>query len=103
MTTGHLPAEAVITSDNGRVIGRAEENQIMPVAIAYAPCGTTRQDLDDSAGVAGLVARAGGGDRQAWDALVERYAPLIWSICRKYRLGRADADDVGQNVWVRLV
>jgi RNA polymerase sigma factor (sigma-70 family) len=53
--------------------------------------------------VAGLVARARGGDRQAWDALVERYAPLIWSICRKYRLGRADADDVGQNVWVRLV
>ena len=74
----------------------------MPVATAYAPCGTTRTNLDDS-GVAGLVARARGGDRQAWDALVERYAPLIWSICRKYRLGRADADDVGQNVWVRLV
>jgi RNA polymerase sigma factor (sigma-70 family) len=49
------------------------------------------------------VARARGGDRQAWDALVERYAPLIWSICRKYRLGRADADDVGQSVWLRLV
>ena len=74
----------------------------MPVATAYAPCGTTRTNLDDC-GVAGLVARARGGDRQAWDALVERYAPLIWSICRKYRLGRADADDVGQNVWVRLV
>ena len=74
----------------------------MPVATAYAPCGTTRTNLDDS-GVAGLVARARGGDRQAWDALVERYAPLIWSICRKYRLARADADDVGQNVWVRLV
>jgi RNA polymerase sigma factor (sigma-70 family) len=74
----------------------------MPVATAYAPRGTTRTNLDDC-GVAGLVARARGGDRQAWDALVERYAPLIWSICRKYRLGRADADDVGQNVWVRLV
>jgi len=34
---------------------------------------------------------------------VERYAPLIWSICRRYRLGRADADDVGQSVWLRLV
>jgi RNA polymerase sigma factor (sigma-70 family) len=74
----------------------------MPVATAYAPCGTTRTNPDDC-GVAGLVARAKGGDRQAWDALVERYAPLIWSICRKYRLARADADDVGQNVWVRLV
>jgi RNA polymerase sigma factor (sigma-70 family) len=40
---------------------------------------------------------------QAWDALVERYAPLIWSICRKYRLGPADAEDVGQSVWLRLV
>jgi RNA polymerase sigma factor (sigma-70 family) len=34
---------------------------------------------------------------------VERYAPLIWSICRKHRLGRADADDVGQSVWLHLV
>lgn len=29
-----------------------------------------------------LVARAGKGDKRAWDALVERYSPLIWSICR---------------------
>src|SRR6202050_5316619 len=74
----------------------------MPVATAYAPRGTTRTNLDDC-GVAGLVARARGGDRQGWDALAKGYAPLVWSICRKYRLGRADADDVGQNVWVRLV
>jgi RNA polymerase sigma factor (sigma-70 family) len=53
--------------------------------------------------VADLVACARDGDVRAWDALVERYAPLIWSICRKYRLGRADADDVGQSVWLRLV
>ena len=31
--------------------------------------------------VVALVTRARNGDRQAWDALVERYAPLIWSIC----------------------
>jgi RNA polymerase sigma factor (sigma-70 family) len=51
----------------------------------------------------GLVARARAGDKQAWDALVERYAALIWSICRKYRLGPADAEDVGQSVWLCLV
>jgi RNA polymerase sigma factor (sigma-70 family) len=50
-----------------------------------------------------LVARAKGGDSEAWDELVERYAPLLWSICRKHRLGRADADDVVQSVWLRLV
>ncbi len=50
-----------------------------------------------------LVTRARNGDKQAWDALVERYAPLIWSICRRHRLSGADADDVGQNVWLHLV
>jgi RNA polymerase sigma factor (sigma-70 family) len=49
-----------------------------------------------------LVTRAGNGDKQAWDALVERYAPLIWSICRRHGLGDADAEDAGQNVWLKL-
>ena len=49
-----------------------------------------------------LVTRAGAGDKQAWDMLVERYAPLIWSICCRYQLG-ADAEDISQSVWLRLV
>ena len=53
--------------------------------------------------VTDLVTRARNGDKQAWDALVERYAPLIWSICRRHRLGDADAEDVGQSVWLQLV
>ena len=53
--------------------------------------------------VATLVMRARNGDQLAWDALVERYAPLIWSLCRRYRLAADDADDVGQNVWLQLV
>ena len=48
--------------------------------------------------VAAVVMRARNGDQLAWDALVERYAPLIWSLCRRYRLDGADAGDVGQNV-----
>jgi RNA polymerase sigma factor (sigma-70 family) len=60
---------------------------------------TMRDDLP----VTDLVARARNGDKQAWDALVERYAPLIWSICRRHQLGAADADDVSQSVWLRLV
>jgi RNA polymerase sigma factor (sigma-70 family) len=50
-----------------------------------------------------LVMRARNGDQCAWAALVERYAPLIWSVCRRYRLDSADAADVGQNVWLQLV
>jgi RNA polymerase sigma factor (sigma-70 family) len=49
-----------------------------------------------------LVTRARTGDKQAWEALLERYAPLIWSICWQYRLGHVDAQDVGQSVWLRL-
>jgi RNA polymerase sigma factor (sigma-70 family) len=53
--------------------------------------------------VADLVMRARNGDQRAWDAIVERYAPLVWSICRRYRLADADAADAGQAVWLQLV
>ena len=70
------------------------------------PCQPARNDIDqtrDDSVVIDLVTCARDGDVRAWDALVERYTPLIWSICRKYRLDRADADDVGQSVWLHLV
>ena len=50
-----------------------------------------------------LVSRARNGDKQAWDALVKRFAPLIWSICRRYELADADLEDAGQSVWLYLV
>lgn len=53
--------------------------------------------------VSGLVMRARNGDKQAWDALVEKYAALVWSICHQYQLGSADAQDVSQNVWLHLL
>lgn len=57
----------------------------------------------DDQPVTGLMNRARNGDKQAWDILVDRYAPLIWAVCRRYRLNDADADEVGQNVWLSLV
>jgi RNA polymerase sigma factor (sigma-70 family) len=79
------------------------ENQIMTAEASdtLVPPSPANSPADPSVG--DLVERARSGDRQAWDALVERYAPLIWSICRRHRLGRADADDVGQSVWLRLL
>ena len=59
--------------------------------------------MRDDPQVTDLVTRARNGDKQAWDGLVERYAPLIWSICRRHGLGRADTEDVGQAVWLHLV
>ena len=72
----------------------ATASTLIPPQLTDSPADPTVSDL---------VARAKAGDRQAWDALIERYAPLIWSICRRHRLGRADADDVAQSVWLRLV
>jgi RNA polymerase sigma factor (sigma-70 family) len=59
--------------------------------------------MRDDSPTADLVTRARKGDSGAWDALVERFAPLIWSICCRYRLEPADASDVGQYVWLQLV
>ena len=59
--------------------------------------------MRDDPSVAALVARVGEGDQAAWNELVERYSPLVWSICVHYQLNRQDTDDVGQNVWLLLV
>lgn len=59
--------------------------------------------MRDDPSVVALVKRAQDGDQRAWDQLVERYAPLVWSVCMRHRLSPADADDVGASVWLRLV
>jgi RNA polymerase sigma factor (sigma-70 family) len=59
--------------------------------------------MRDSAAVAGLVTRAAGHDQDAWNELVERYSPMVWAICTRYRLSSQDIEDVNQNVWLRLV
>ena len=50
-----------------------------------------------------LVRAAGQGEQRAWDALVARYSGLVWSIARGHRLDGADAADVSQTAWLRLV
>ncbi len=50
-----------------------------------------------------LVRRAAGGDRQAWERLVDKYARLIWAITRDFKLGESDAADVAQATWLRLL
>ena len=50
-----------------------------------------------------IVSRAAHGDRQAWDQLVERYSGLLWATARAHRVTSADAGDVVQTSWRRLV
>lgn len=50
-----------------------------------------------------LVTWAAKGDQAAWDALVERYTGLVWSVARAHNLTQADAADAVQTSWLRLV
>jgi RNA polymerase sigma factor (sigma-70 family) len=56
----------------------------------------------DDPATAALISRAAASDQSAWDELVERYAPLVWSICMGFRLDHRDVEDVAQNVWLLL-
>lgn len=60
-------------------------------------------DVRDDQTVVDLVAKARNGDQIAWGQIVERYAPLVWAMCQRFHFSRADADDVGACVWLRLV
>ena len=59
--------------------------------------------MRDDPTVVALVTRAAASDQGAWDEIVERYAPLVWSICTGFRLSNHDIEDVAQNVWLLLV
>lgn len=53
--------------------------------------------------VGALVLRARDGDAAAWDDIVARFTSLLWAIARAHRLNQADAGDVVQSVWLKLV
>ena len=59
--------------------------------------------MHDDWTVAALVARARDGDQEAWNTLVERFSPLVASVCRRFGLAEADLLDVGQSVWLALL
>lgn len=50
-----------------------------------------------------LVDGARKGDQTAWDALVARYGNRVWAVARGHRLNAADAEDVFQVTFLRLV
>ena len=92
---------------DARPAGPADPGERLTAAVqvrrAHPDLARDADPMHDELAVTDLVTRARNGDKQAWDTLVERYVPLIWSVCRRHRLGGADADDVGQSVWLRLV
>jgi RNA polymerase sigma factor (sigma-70 family) len=59
--------------------------------------------VDTTDPLAALVHAAREGRQDAWDAIVDRFLPLVGAIIRRHRLSEADGDDVSQTVWLRLV
>lgn len=57
----------------------------------------------DEVPIGELAAAAAQGDQAAWNTLVRTFLPLVMSIARRHRLSAADAADVNQTVWLRLV
>jgi RNA polymerase sigma factor (sigma-70 family) len=50
-----------------------------------------------------LIRAAHDGDTAAWEAIVDRFSGLIWATARAHRLAPAEAADVTQTTWLRLV
>jgi RNA polymerase sigma factor (sigma-70 family) len=65
--------------------------------------GATSRDRLTGDEVARLVTRAADGDRDAWNALVDAFDGVVWATARAHGLGGADAADVAQTTWMRLV
>jgi RNA polymerase sigma factor (sigma-70 family) len=50
-----------------------------------------------------LLHRAGQDDQLAWRRLIDKHDALLHSVARSFRLQPADACDVAQTTWLRLV
>lgn len=57
----------------------------------------------DANELAAMASGIAAGDQQAWNALVQRYARLVWSVARAQRLTPSEAADVSQIVWLMLL
>ena len=59
--------------------------------------------MGDTPEVGRLVRASADGDESAWNELVRRFAHPVMAVIRSYRLAPADAEDVYQTVWLKLV
>ena len=57
----------------------------------------------DAAQVGQWVTRAAAGNQQAWTALVKRFNGMILTVARNHGLSPANAAEVSQTTWLRLV
>lgn len=75
------------------------ERHLMQTVARPAPLSHVLDTADPS----DLLSRVTAGRPGAWAELVETYPPLLRARTRRYRLQEADAFDVAQATWVRLM
>jgi RNA polymerase sigma-70 factor (ECF subfamily) len=59
-------------------------------------------ERDTSATLLGRLAQSGAADHAAWAEFVARYGPAVYAWCAARRLQAADAEDVTQQVLLKL-
>ncbi len=57
----------------------------------------------DGSELRSLVSHAAAGDVHAWEELVDRFGKLVWAVARGHCSDPADAADVSQTTWLRLL
>ena len=73
------------------------------VRLSHANSGTLCCMSTDAEVVVSLVARCRSGDQDAWAELVRLYSRYVFAICQQgFRLSEPDAEDVFQEVFVRV-
>lgn len=58
--------------------------------------------MDNVPPVAVLVDEAAAGRQEAWNEIVRRFLPLVFSVTGGMRLAPAEQQDVAQSVWLKL-
>jgi RNA polymerase sigma-70 factor, ECF subfamily len=58
--------------------------------------------LEDAQAVASLVERCLSGDASAWEQIVQQYSRRIYNICYRFAGSPDDAEDLTQEVFIRM-
>ncbi|RFU22489.1 RNA polymerase sigma factor [Geodermatophilus marinus] len=91
------------TRPRGAATGRTRRpDAVRPVPVPAPRPGTPADRRAGHRATAELLRRAAHGDRTAWQHVVERYGPLVWSVVHGFRLPEAQAADAVQTTWLRL-
>jgi hypothetical protein len=80
----------------GVVVVSVQSSAPGPADPPIAATGSSDPDLE-------LARAAAAGDRDAWDALVDRHVATLWTVAARHGLADPDAADVVQVAWLRLL